>query len=217
MSRAARSHQHNGSAHLGVLGAGALCCAGAGAGGADRGAGAGRGAGGGASWAGGACRAGCSRTTSGARGAGAWWTGACRPGERAARSQEGEPGPWEPERPARVIRARSAAAVALAAPVSLCGLAAQDSSPAELDCPGAAPSPRAHAPPKGRVQSLVPVRLAAARRDSANQPSAGSPRAPPKDRGPFPAPCCPVRAWAFPAIGRCSAVHKRAPAKVWVR
>src|SRR5882757_3526514 len=87
------------------------------------------------------------------------------PWERAARSRGREPGPWEPERLARVIRARSAAAVALAAPVSLCGLAAQDSSPAELDCPGAAPSPRAHEPPKGRVQSLVPVRLAAARRD----------------------------------------------------
>jgi hypothetical protein len=114
--------------------------------------------------------------------------------ERAPQLRERRTGPWVPERPARVIRARSAAAVALAAPVSLCGLAARTWSPAELDWPGEAPSPRGHEPPQGRVQSLVPVRLAAPRRGSANQPSAGSPRAPPKDRGPFPAPCCPVRA-----------------------
>jgi hypothetical protein len=114
--------------------------------------------------------------------------------ERAPQLREPRTGPWVPERPARVIRARSAAAVAPAAPVSLCGLAAQDSSPAELDCPGEAPSPRGPEAPQGRVESLVPVRLAAPRRDSANQPSAGSHRSPPKDRGHFPAPCCLVRA-----------------------
>jgi hypothetical protein len=127
------------------------------------------------------------------------------------------PGPWEPERHAQVVPAPSPAAVALAAQMLLCGLAAQIPSPAEPDWPGEAPSLRGHESPQGRVESLVPVRLGAPQRGSASQRSAGSPCAPMKDQGPFSAVCWPVQTWAFPAVGRPWAVCRRAPAKAWVR
>ena len=73
--------------------------------------------------------------------------------------REQEPRSWEPERRARVVPVRSAAAVALAVSVSLGGLAVPNPAPAELDWSGA-PSARWAEPPQGWVGSPVSVRLA---------------------------------------------------------
>jgi hypothetical protein len=131
--------------------------------------------------------------------------------------QEQEPGSREAERAVRVVPVRSAAAVALVVSVSLGGLAVPMAAPEGRDWPGEAASPRGEEPPQGWVGSPVSVRLAAPRRGSASQLSAGSPSAPRKDWGPFPAQCWPVWAPAFPAVGRPPAVCRRAPAKAWVR
>jgi len=128
--------------------------------------------------------------------------------------REQEPGSWKPECAARVVPVRPAAAVALAVLVSLGGRAVPIPAPAELDWSGA-PSAREEEPPLGWVESLVSA--AAPRRCSASQTSAGSLSAPRRDRRPFPAQFRPVCAPAFSAVGRPSAVCRRAPAKAWVR
>jgi hypothetical protein len=132
--------------------------------------------------------------------------------------REQEPGSWEPECPARVVPVRSAAAVALvvSVSVSLGGLAVSIPAPAELDWSGA-PSARGEEPPQGWVLSPVSIRLAAPLRGSASQSSAGSSPAPRRGWGPFPAQCWPVCAPAFSAVGRPSAVCRRAQAKAWVQ
>ena len=131
--------------------------------------------------------------------------------EREARS-------WESERAVRVLPVRSAAAVALAvsASASQSGLAVPNSAPAELDWSGA-PSAHGEEPPQGWMGSPESVRPAGPRRGSASRSSAGSSSAPRSDWGPFPAHCQPVRALVSFAVGRPSAVCRRAPAKAWVR
>ena len=135
-----------------------------------------------------------------------------RPGPR-----EQEPGSREPERAARVVPVRSAAAVALAVSVSLGAPAVLIPAPADRDRSGEAPSPRGEEPPRYWVGSPVSVRPAVPRRGSASRPSAGSPSAPMKDRGAVAARCWPVWAQTFPAVGRSPAVCRRGPAKAWVR
>ena len=130
--------------------------------------------------------------------------------------REQEPGSWEPERRARVVPVRSAAAVASAVSVSLGGLAVPIPAPAELDWSGA-PSARGEEPPQGWVGSRVPARPAVPPRGSASRPSAGSPLAPRKDRGAVAARCWLVWAQTFHAVGRSPAVCRRAPVTAWVR
>lgn len=148
---------------------------------------------------------------------------------RASAAAAPEPG-W-------VVPVRCALAVALAAsapPVpELPVLALPVRVPHEQGCPGAVLSPRGAVSPQGltgcpfsvrpevstQVWMRCPVsaRPAEPRHGLVRPPSGVSASAQRNDRGPFSAPCCPVRALAFPAACRSSAVCRRAPAGVWVR
>jgi len=75
--------------------------------------------------------------------------------------REQEPGCWEPERRARVVPVRSAAAEALAVSVSQGAPAVPIPAPADRDRSGEVPGPRGEEPPQGWVGSPVSVRLVA--------------------------------------------------------
>ena len=111
--------------------------------------------------------------------------------------REHEAGSREPECAARVVPVRSAAAEALAVSVSQGAPAVLTPAPADRDRSGEVPGPRGEESPRYWVGSRVPARPAVPPRGSASRPSAGSPLAPRRDRGPFPAQCWPVWAPAF--------------------